>query len=136
MGLLESVTIRIIFHSKIQISITLISLKGQCHAMAIFWRSRHFLHLLSVLLVPMRWWFSRSFESFYYLIQLLTFYLLHWNYLLILKMLTETLLRIALSEIGRCSFVPTSHWLLGKCARINFSLQLPMWFYRITGCFL
>ncbi len=23
--------------------------------------------------------------------------------------------------IGRCSLVPTSHWLQGKCARINFS---------------
>ncbi len=68
----------------------------------------------------MRWWFSRSFKSFYYLIQLLTFYLLHWNYFLILKMLTEILLSIPLSVIGRCSLVPTYHWLQRKCARINF----------------
>jgi hypothetical protein len=36
-------------------------------------------------------------------------------------MLTETLLRISFSVIGRCSLVPTSHWLQGKCARINLS---------------
>jgi hypothetical protein len=29
-------------------------------------------------------------------------------------MLTETLLRISFSVIGRCSQVPTSHWLQGK----------------------
>jgi hypothetical protein len=32
-------------------------------------------------------------------------------------MLTETLY----SVIGLCSLVPTSHWLLGKCARNNLS---------------
>jgi hypothetical protein len=36
-------------------------------------------------------------------------------------MLTETFLRIPFSVIGRCSLVPTSHWLQGKCARINLS---------------
>jgi hypothetical protein len=36
-------------------------------------------------------------------------------------MLTETLLRIPFSVIGRCSLVPTSHWLQRKCARINLS---------------
>jgi hypothetical protein len=36
-------------------------------------------------------------------------------------MITETLLRIPFSVIGRCSLVPTSHWLQGKCARINLS---------------
>ncbi len=51
-----------------------------------------------------------------------TFYLLLWTYLLILKMLTETLIRIPFSVIGRCSLVPASHWLQGKCARINLSL--------------
>jgi hypothetical protein len=48
-------------------------------------------------------------------------YFLLWNYLSILKMLTETLLRISLSVIGWCSLLPTSHWLQGKCARINLS---------------
>ncbi len=43
--------------------------------------------------------------------------------ILILKMLTETLRRIPFSVIGRCSLVPTCHWLQGKCARINLSLQ-------------
>jgi hypothetical protein len=37
-------------------------------------------------------------------------------------MLIETLLkRIPLSVIGRCYQAPISHWLQGKCARINFS---------------
>jgi hypothetical protein len=36
---------------------------------------------------------------------------------------TETLLRVPFSLIGRCLpvRVPTSHWLQGKCARINLS---------------
>ncbi len=58
-------------------------------------------------------------KAFHYLTQLLTFYLLLWVYLLILKMITETLLRIIFSVIGRCSHVPTSDWLQEKCARIN-----------------
>ncbi len=49
------------------------------------------------------------------------FYLLLWNYLLILKMLTETLLRMSFSVIGRCSLVPTTDWLQVNCARINLS---------------
>ncbi len=49
------------------------------------------------------------------------FYLLLWNYLLILNMVTESLLRITFSVIGRCSLMPTSHWLQGKCARISVS---------------
>jgi hypothetical protein len=49
-------------------------------------------------------------------------------------MLTETLLKIPFSVIRRCSQVPTTHWLQGKCARINLSqassgmiLQNHMW---------
>jgi hypothetical protein len=34
-------------------------------------------------------------------------------------MLTETLLRIPFSVIGRCSLVPISHLLKEKCPRIN-----------------
>ncbi len=60
-------------------------------------------------------------KGFYYPIQLLNFYSLLWNCLLILKMLTVILLRIFFSVIGRCSLVPASHWLQGKCARINLS---------------
>jgi hypothetical protein len=40
-------------------------------------------------------------------------------------MLPETLLRIQLSVIGRFPLVTTSHWLQGKCARINFSQAAP-----------
>jgi hypothetical protein len=38
-----------------------------------------------------------------------------------LKMFTVTLFRIPLSVNGRCSLVPTSHCLWGKCARIDLS---------------
>ncbi len=65
-----------------------------------------------------------------HLIQLLTFYLLLWNYLLILKMITKTLHRIPFSLVGWCSLVPTSHW-----RKNNFTQALPVWFYRITGGF-
>jgi hypothetical protein len=58
-------------------------------------------------------------KAFHYPIQLLTSHLFLWNHLQILKMPTETLLRIPFSLIGRCSLVQTSHWLQGKCARIN-----------------
>jgi hypothetical protein len=34
-------------------------------------------------------------------------------------MFTQTLYRIPIFVIGRCSLEPTSHWLHGKCARIN-----------------
>jgi hypothetical protein len=37
------------------------------------------------------------------------------------KMLTETLLKILYSLIGRCSLVPTVHWLQRKYATINLS---------------
>ncbi len=82
-----------------------------------FWGSKHFYHYF----LRMRWWFSRSFKAFHYPLQLLTFYLLLWNHLLILKMLTETLLRIHFFVIGWCSLVLTSHRLQGKCTRINLS---------------
>jgi len=38
-----------------------------------------------------------------------------------LKKLTEIVLRIPFSVIGRCSLFPAVHWLQGKCARINLS---------------
>ncbi len=60
----------------------------------------------------------------------------HLALLLVLKMLTETFLRLSLSVTVRCSLVPTSHWLQGKCARITRHRQLPVLFYRITGGFL
>jgi hypothetical protein len=54
------------------------------------------------------------------------------------------LLRIPFSVIGRCSIVPTSHWLQGKYARITCHRRLPVsifsvkiaaleFFMRITG---
>jgi hypothetical protein len=52
---------------------------------------------------------------------MINFLLASLKLLINLKMLTETLLRIFFSVIGRCSLVLTSHWLQGTCARINFS---------------
>ena len=60
-------------------------------------------------------------KAFYYPIQLLTFCFLLWNYLQILKMLTETLLKIPFSVIGRCSSSADLQWLKGRCARIYLS---------------
>jgi hypothetical protein len=40
----------------------------------------------------------------------------------------ETLLRIPFAVIGQCSPAPTSHWLQGKCARINLSLTGGFWY--------
>ncbi len=60
-------------------------------------------------------------KAFHYHIQLIIFYLLLWNYLLILKMLTETLLNISFSVIVQCFLVPTSPWLQEKCVGINLS---------------
>ncbi len=65
-----------------------------------------------VAMVPQGRGFLCMSSSFHYPVYLLTFYLLLWNYSLILKMLTETLHRIPFSSvIGRCSKVPISHWL-------------------------
>ncbi len=72
-------------------------LKGQCHEMDIFWRSKHF----NQYFLCMRWWFQEFTKVVYYLIQLLTFYLLLWHYLLILKKLSEILLRFPFSVIGQ-----------------------------------
>ncbi len=76
-------------------------------------RPKHFTEYFLCMLC----WFSRSFKSFSLLFTIITFYLLLWNSLLFLKMLTE----IPFSVISRCSLVPTSHWLQGKCARFNLS---------------
>ncbi len=68
--------------------------------------------------------FQGLLKAFHYPMQFLSFYSLLWNYFLILKMLTETLLRISFSVIGRCSLVQTSHWLQGKCARITLAFSV------------
>jgi hypothetical protein len=55
-------------------------LKEQSHEMGIFWKVSTF---FSQYFLCMRWWFSRPFKT-----SVLTSYLLLWNYLLIMKMLT------------------------------------------------
>ncbi len=87
-------------------------LKGQCHDIY-----GYFLESLKILVSTVCVWT----DGFHCSIQLLSFYLLLWIYLLILKMLTETLLRIPFSGIGRRSLVPTSHWLQEKCTGIYMS---------------
>jgi hypothetical protein len=72
----------------------------------------------------MRWRCSISFKSLSFSLPCTIINFLFasfWNHLLFFKNFTETLLRIPLSVIGRCSLVPTCHWLQGKCARINLS---------------
>ncbi len=64
---------------------------------------------------------SDGFKVFQKLFTIINFLFASWNYLLIFKMLTKTLLRNPLSVTGPCSLVPTSHWLQGKCTRLNFS---------------
>ncbi len=66
----------------------------------------------------------------------LTFYLLNWNYLLILKLLTETLFRIPFSVIGQCSLVSICQWLQGNAQELTCHMRLPIWFLRITAGFL
>ncbi len=70
-----------------------------------FGRSKHFTEYF--LCMRWLWGFQKLFTTLY-IIQLLTFYLLLWNYFLILEILTETLLRISFSVNGRCSLVPAS----------------------------
>ncbi len=76
-------------------------------------------------------------RTFHYPIQFLTFYLVFWIYLLILKMLTEALLRIPFSVIGRCfSLVPTSPWLQENAQQLTCHRRLPVWFTesRAASC--
>jgi hypothetical protein len=60
-------------------------------------------------------------KAFHYPIQFLSFYFLLLKLPTNFENLTETLLRIPFPLIGRCSLVPTSHRLQGKCAIINLS---------------
>ncbi len=55
--------------------------------------------------------FQGLLKAFYYSIQLLTFCLLIWNYLLIVKNALWNPPLNSFSVIGRCSQVPNSHWL-------------------------
>ncbi len=96
----------------------LASLKRQCHKMNIFVID---LNILISTFCVCAVGFQSLIKAFQYHIQILTFYLLLRNLLLILKMRTETFLSIPLSVICRCSLKPSSHWLKGKCARINLS---------------
>ncbi len=85
----------------------------------LFWSSKHFNKYRYFLC--MRWWFSRSFKSFLLPYTSINFLFASLKLLIIWQILIETLLRISFSVIGRCSLVPTFHWLQGKCARINLS---------------
>ncbi len=73
-------------------------LKGQCYKMDIF---VEVINILISTICVCADGFQGLTTSFHYPTQSLTFYLLLWNYLLILNMLTETLLRIPFSVIGR-----------------------------------
>jgi hypothetical protein len=52
-------------------------------------------------------------------------------------MLTEILIRIPFTVIGRFRLVLTFHWLHRKNAQaLTHHRRLPIWFYRTTGGFL
>ncbi len=74
--------------------------------------------------------------ALHYPVQLLTCFLLLWNYLLILKMLTETLLRISFSVIGRCSLVRPLSGCRENVQELTCNRWLPIWFYSIKSGFL
>ncbi len=75
----------------------------------IFFKFKHF----NQYFLGMRWRFWKSFKSFSLPYTIINF--------LFFKMLNETLFKISFSVIGRCSVVPTSHWLQGKCAWTSLS---------------
>jgi hypothetical protein len=92
-------------------------LKGQCHEMNNFYlMSKHFNHYFLCVL----WCFSGSFKSFFpTLYTIITFLFASLN----LRMLTQTLLRIPFSVIGRCFLVTTSHWLSQVASCMDFQCQ-------------
>ncbi len=91
-------------------------LKGQCHEI-LFLKVSTF---LSVLFCVCTDGFQGLSKAFHFPIQLLTFYLLLWNYLLIFNF--ENAYRNPPQNSLLCDcLVPTSHWLIWKCARINLS---------------
>jgi hypothetical protein len=93
-------------------------LKGQCHEKEIFLKVENILIITFCVCADGFQGLSKAFP--YPIINFLFASLK----LLILKMLTltDTLLKIHFSVIGRCSLVSTSHWLQGKCAKISLSL--------------
>jgi hypothetical protein len=94
-------------------------------------RDRYFIEGLNILIRTFCVW-ADGLKVFPSPIQLLTFYLLLWNYLLILKMFKRTLFKIPFSVIGQSSLVPTSHWLQGNAQELICYRRRPVWFYRIT----
>ncbi len=94
-----------------------------------FWSSKHFNQYF--LCMGCADGFQGLSKAFHYLLQLLTFYLLLWRYLLILKMPTEMFLRIPFSVIGRCSL-----WLQENAQELTSHRRLLVWFYRIVDGFL
>ncbi len=69
-------------------------------------------------------------KDFHYPVQLFT--LLLWNYLLILKMLTETLFRIPFSVISWFYLAPSRQPLLGcreNAQELFCHMRLPVWCY-------
>ena len=89
-------------------------IKGKCHEM-IFFESLNMLICTFCECADSFKVFQKLFTTLYKYSLFICFFEIT------LKMLTETLLRIPFSVIGRCSLVPASHWLQGKCARINLS---------------
>ncbi len=91
-------------------------LKGQCHEMDIFLKV---LNILSSTFCVCADGFQDFSKAFHYPIQLLTLIASLKLLTVILKMLTESLLKSLLSMIDRCSLVPISHWLQGNAQEVT-----------------
>ncbi len=90
-------------------------LYGQCHVLDISLRSKNF----NEYFLCMRWSFSRPFKSFSLPYTIINFLFASLKLLTNFENAYWNLLRILFSLIGRCSLLPISHWLQGKCTRIN-----------------
>jgi hypothetical protein len=64
---------------------------------------------------------SRSFKRFSQIFTIINFLFASLKVRTNFENASETLHRIPFCVIGRCSPVPTSHWLQGNCSRINLS---------------
>ncbi len=112
--------------------VLLASLKGQCHVMDIFVVDLHI--LIGNFCVYADGFLSLK-KAFHYQIQILTFYLLLWNYFSILKMLTEPSSEFPslwLADVLLCRH------LIGcreNAQEFTCHRWLLVWFYRLTGGF-
>ncbi len=113
------------FHSGKVIS----SFKGQFHVMDIFFEGRNILIRTFCVSADGFQGLSKAFNC---PIQLLTFNLVLWNYLLNFKMLTETSSEFP-SVIGRCLKYRPLIGYRENAQELTCHMRLPVWFYFIES---